>query len=77
MSLTKYMPGGFMRKQITSVPMGFVIMILLDITGIYLIEANNSGLAFITLTSAYLFCTTGIYVLYRVLIKPRDGDYDI
>ncbi len=71
------MLGDLMRKQFNLVPNGFFIMVLLDITGVFIIEANNSGLAFITLTSAYIFCTTGLYVLYRVLIKPRNGDYDI
>jgi hypothetical protein len=65
------MLGGFMSKQIASVPIGLFVMVLLDITGIFLIEANNSGLAFITLTSAYVFCTTGLYVLYRVLVNAK------
>jgi hypothetical protein len=60
-----------MKKQFTSVPMGLFIMVILDITGIFLIEANNSGLIFIILTSAYIFCTTGLYVLYRVLVNAK------
>ena len=65
------MPGDLMRRQFASVPNGIFIIILLDITGIFLIEANNSGLAFITLTSAYIFCTTGLYVLYQVLVNAK------
>ena len=62
-----------MKKQLTSAPIEFFIMILLDITGIFLIEANNSGLAYIALTSAYLFCTTGLYVSYLIFENANEG----
>ena len=56
-----------MWKQFGSVPFGLFIMFLLDAVGVFFIQANNVGLAFIVFTSAYVFCVTGFYVIYRVL----------
>ena len=56
-------------KKFTSVPNGFFILFLLDAIGVILIEASNTGFAFIVFSSAYLFCVTGLYVIIRVLVN--------
>jgi hypothetical protein len=58
-----------LRKMFSSVPNGFFILFLLDVIGVLFIEVSNTGLAFIVFSSAYLFCMTGSYVIYRVLLN--------
>ena len=61
-----------MIGKISSVPFSFIIVFLVEATGIVLIEANNVGLEFIIFASAYVFCITGLYVIYRVLVNMRS-----
>lgn len=56
-----------MRKQLGSVPFGIFIVFLLNAVGVIFIYANNVGLVFIVFTSAYVFCVTGSYVIYKAL----------
>lgn len=46
-----------------------VLILLLGVSGLTILYINFSGAAFITLSVAYMFCVTGLFLLFLMVLR--------
>jgi hypothetical protein len=62
-----------LRGLISLLPNRLKGVFLLDALGIVLLQFNYTGINLLVFSSAYVFCVTGFYVIYRVLVPVEGG----